>query len=278
MEGSKQSMQKQPNGAAQSVHEQPKELVYTTHELAKLAGVSSRTLRYYDQIGLLVPTRAQNDYRLYCEADVKKLESILLLRSCGMPLKSIAEALNKAHFDLASVLEEHLDLLCRQREELDKTIATAKRTVAGLEEFENMDDTEKFEQIKKQLVDANDNEFGEEARELYGDEVIDEANERLLEMDKPTWDAKEELEQRVKDALIAAMATSDPTSLEAKQLAKLHAQWIKIYWEEAAYTPSAHANLADSYLADKRFIAYYDGPCGEGATKFLRDSIKANVE
>ena len=89
---------------------------YTTKELADLAGVSSRTLRYYDQIGLLVPARAQNGYRVYDTADMRRLQHILLLRSCGVPLESIEEALDKSDFDLASMLREHLTLLCRQRE------------------------------------------------------------------------------------------------------------------------------------------------------------------
>ena len=133
---------------------------YTTKELADLAGVSSRTLRYYDQIGLLVPARAQNGYRVYDTADMRRLQHILLLRICGVPLESIEEALDKSDFDLASMLREHLTLLCRQREKLDKTIATAKLAVAGLEDYEKMDDKERFEQIKKQSVADFEEEFG----------------------------------------------------------------------------------------------------------------------
>ena len=144
---------------------------YTTKELADLAGVSSRTLRYYDQIGLLVPARAQNGYRVYNTADMRRLQHILLLRSCEVPLESIEEALDKSDFDLASMLREHLTLLCRQREKLDKTIATAKLTVAGLEDYEKMDDKERFEQIKKQSVADFEEEFGQEARAFYGDEA-----------------------------------------------------------------------------------------------------------
>lgn len=255
----------------------PDSKTYTTKELANLAGVSARTLRYYDQIGLLVPARAQNGYRVYNAADVRRLQYILLLRSCGVSLESIVEALDTANFNLASMLQQHLTFLCRQRDELEKTIATAKAVVAGLEAFENMDDKERFEQIKKQSVANFEEEFGQEARARYGDEAIDGANERMLEMSKTAWDAKEELEQRIKDNLVVAMATKDPTSPESKLVAGMHAQWIKVHWGEDGYSPEAHVALAEGYMADPRFVEYYDGACGVGATEFLRDIIKANI-
>lgn len=254
------------------------EKTFSTKELADLAGVSPRTLRYYDQIGLLVPARAQNGYRVYSADDVRRLQHILLLRSCRVPLESIEEALDKSDFDLATMLQEHLTTLCRQRDELDKTIAAARMVVAGLEDFEKMDDKERFDRIKEQSVAEFEKEYGQEARELYGDDAIDRANERMLGMSKLAWDAKEELEQRIKDSLVIAMTTGDPTSPESRLVAGMHAQWIKVHWGEDAYTPEAHVALAEGYLADPRFVEYYDGSCGAGATEFLRDIIKANIE
>lgn len=81
---------------------------YTTKELADLAGVSPRTLRYYAQTELLVPARVANRYRVYNAADMHRLQHILLLRSCGVSLESIADALDKSDSDLTSMLQEHL--------------------------------------------------------------------------------------------------------------------------------------------------------------------------
>ena len=97
-------------------------------------------------------------------------------------------------------------------------------------------------------------------------------------MSKTAWDAKEELEQRIKDSLIVAMATGDPASPESRLVAGMHAQWIKVHWGEGAYTPEAHRSLAQGYLADPRFVEYYDGACGDGATEFLCRIIEANIE
>lgn len=250
---------------------------YTTKELADLAGISPRTLRYYDQIGLLVPARTENGYRAYSSADVQRLQQILLLRSCNVRLESIEEALNKTEVDLPVMLHDHLAFLYREREKLDKTIAAVKLTMIGLEDFYKVNDAERFKQIKKQAVDDFEEKYGEEARALYGAPAVERTNERMLSMSRTAWDAKEELEQRIKDNLIVAIASGDPASPESKLVAEMHAQWIKVCWGEDAYSLKAHAALAESYTADPRFSDYYDSACGPGASAFLRRIIKTNA-
>ncbi len=251
---------------------------YTTAELAALAHISPRTLRYYDQRGLLVPRRHANGYRCYGPADVRRLQHILMLRSCGVSLTTIDEALAAPNFDLGRMLSDHLSDLRRKKIDLEKTIATVEQAVAGLEAFETMNDQQKFEQLKRQSIETFEATYGQESRQLYGDEAIDAANERMLNMSRAAWNAKEDLEQRIKERLAAAMTSGDAASPEAHQVADMHAQWIKVHWGEGAYTPEAHVALAEGYLADARFIDYYDSACGEGATAFLRDIIKANIK
>lgn len=248
----------------------------STKELADLASVSSRTLRYYDQIGLLVPTRRANGYRVYGAVHIRRLQHILLLRACGMPLDSIANALDTEEPNLALLLSDHLAHLRAQRSQLETTIATAEAALAGLEEFETMSDQQKFEQLKRTSVEQFEEIYGQEARQRYGNDAIDEANERMLEMSQEAWDLKEDLETRIKEVLAQAMAQGDVTSPLARQLAEMHAQWIKVHWG-SGYTAEAHRNLADGYLADPRFVAYYDDACGEGATQFLRNAIHATI-
>lgn len=199
------------------------EVRYSTKHLADMAGISPRTLRYYDQIGLLVPEREENGYRSYEHPEIKRLQRILLLRSCGVPLQTVEEALDKPDFSLSAMLTEHLGSLREQRAELDKSIAAVERMVAQLGGFEEMDDIQKFDEIKKQSVERFEEEFGEGARRLYGDAAVEASNERMLGMSKLAWDAKEELEQRIKDGLATAMATGDPTSPESRMVAGMHA-------------------------------------------------------
>ena len=250
---------------------------YSVAELAKMAGVTERTLRYYDQIGLLVPARSNNGYRAYSIDDVHMLQRIMLLRACGIGLAEIAQALSNPDLDIATILENHRDELLEQRDLLTRSIAATDAMIERLERLRGMNDEQRFEQLKRDSVVRFEEEYGQEARKRYGDEVIDAANERMISMSKPAWEAKEELEQRIKEALVRAMKTGDVTSPEARMVAEMHAQWIRVHWGEGAYTPEAHVQLAEGYLHDPRFVEYYDSACGEGATEFLRNAIEANI-
>lgn len=238
------------------------ERTYGVSQLAKLAHVTERTLRYYDQIGLLVPARDKNGHRVYVQEDVRRLQRILLLRACNVALGDIADVLQDQCVDIKALLEDHLRTLERERRDLDRAIATTKRSISGLKEFRGMNDEERFEALKQQSIERFEEEYGQEARELYGDDAIEEANERMRTMSKLAWDMKEDLEQRIKVTLASAMATGDPTSPESHMLADMHAQWIRVHWGENGYTPEAHVQLAEGYLHDPRFIEYYDSACG----------------
>lgn len=250
---------------------------YSISELAKKSGLSVRTLRYYDQIGLLRPKRKDNGYRCYGQEEVRRLQQIMVLRTCGLPLADIAQSLAHKDFDLKTKLCEHLSDLHVQLETVTSAISATEKTIDELEDFEMMNDDEKFEKLKADAIAAHEKEYGKEARSRYGDAAVDEANENLRAMSKQDWDEKEMLEQRIKDKLVAAMATKDPTSPESQEVAKMHAQWITAHWGAHSYTPDAHRGLVEGYLLDPRFIAYYDSACGEGATEFLRDIVLANI-
>ena len=250
---------------------------YSISDLAKKSGVSIRTLRYYDQIGLLTPKRKDNGYRCYGQEEVHRLQHIMLLRACDLPLADIAQSLASDDFDLSAKLRAHLADLQHQMNSVAQAIHITQKTIEEMEDFEAMNDDEKFEKLKADAIAANEKEYGKEARSRYGDAAVDEANDNLRAMDKQTWDEKEALEQRIKDKLAAAMTTGDPTSPESQEVARMHAQWITAHWGAKNYSPEAHRGLVEGYLLDPRFIAYYDNACGEGATEFLRDIVLANI-
>ncbi|MGN0072651.1 MAG: TipAS antibiotic-recognition domain-containing protein [Coriobacteriales bacterium] len=124
------------------------------------------------------------------------------------------------------------------------------------------------------VVRENEERYGAEARSLYGDKAVDEANERLLDMSQREWDSKEELERAIIAQLKAAMETGDTAGLSARVLCSMHERWIRMHWGDAAYSPEVHASLGKGYLADPRFIEYYDSRAGEGATQFLADALQ----
>ncbi|HBP63596.1 MAG TPA: MerR family transcriptional regulator, partial [Desulfosporosinus sp.] len=103
---------------------------YVVRKLAQMAGVSSRTLRYYDEIGLLKPARINTSgYRIYGETEVDRLQQILFYRELGVSLDSIRDIVTSPSFDGAQALREHHEKLLEKREQLDRLISNVERTI-----------------------------------------------------------------------------------------------------------------------------------------------------
>lgn len=133
-----------------------------------------------------------------------------------------------------------------------------------------MNDTEKFQGFKKKLIDDNEEKYGKEIRERYGDERVEESNRKLLNMSKEQYDEFEKLGQEILDTLEAAYATGDPAGDLAQKVADMHRRWLSFTW--GSYSKEAHAGVAQMYVEDERFTAYYDKK-QPGLAAFLRDAI-----
>lgn len=254
---------------------QAEEASYTVGSLAKLAGVTVRALHHYEDEGLLHPERTANGYRCYGAADVERLQQILLLRSCGLSLGDIRVALADDRFDFRAALVDHLATLRARQKELETLVGTVEKTIASLEGRCTMTDEERFEGMKARAIAENEERYGAEVRQAYGDAAMDAANERMAGMSQEEWGDAKALEAAILDQLAAAKETGDPTGEAARELCSMHARWLQMHWGEGAYSPAAHAALAEGYVADQRFTAYYDEAAGEGATAFLRDALIA---
>ena len=121
----------------------------TVHKVSELAGVSIRTLQYYDQIGLLHPTDyTEAGYRLYGEADLERLQQILLFRELKFPLKEIKKIIENPGFDRNKALEQQITLLTLKKERLERLIDLAreiKLTGGNTMDFKAFD-TEKLDE------------------------------------------------------------------------------------------------------------------------------------
>lgn len=244
---------------------------YTVQKLAQMAGVSSRTLRYYDEIGILKPARTNSSgYRIYGQQEVDRLQQILFYRELGISLDQIKEIISAPAFDAADALKEHREKLLEKRKQLDLLITNVEKTIASAEGRTTMSDKEKFEGFKKKMIEDNEEQYGKEIREKYGDETVDKSNAKLMNMTQEEHEAVTKLAEEVNTALAEAMQTGDPAGELAHKAADLHKQWITFYWSE--YSKEAHAGLAEMYVADERFKAYYD-KIRPGAAEFLRDAI-----
>ncbi|WP_404357742.1 MerR family transcriptional regulator [Cytobacillus firmus] len=245
---------------------------YTVQKLAQLAGVSSRTLRYYDEIGILKPARTNSSgYRIYGQKEVDRLQQILFYRELGISLDQIKEIITAPAFDAADALKEHREKLLEKRKQLDLLITNVEKTIASAEGRTTMSDKEKFEGFKKKMIEDNEKQYGKEIREKYGEETVEKSNAKLMNMTREEHEAVAKLAEEINSTLEQAMETGDPAGELAQKAAGLHKQWITYYWSE--YSKEAHAGLAEMYVADERFKAYYD-KVRPGAAEFLRDAIK----
>jgi DNA-binding transcriptional MerR regulator len=244
--------------------------MYTIGQLAKIAGVTTRTLRYYDGIGLLKPAEtSEAGYRLYGREQVDLLQQILFYRELGVGPEEIGRILAAPSFDRQRALEGHLRLLTARRERLEALIGTVGKTLEAQKGGLTMTDEEKFEGMKRRIVDDNEKQYGAEARALYGD-AVDESNAKLMSMTPAQFARMETLTAEVNEALKTAMLTADPAGEAAHRLCTLHKQWLMCTWTR--YSAGAHRGLAHMYVEDPRFAAYYDN-ITPGAAVFLRDAL-----
>lgn len=245
---------------------------YTINQLAKLAGVSTRTLRYYDQCGLLPPkTVRSNGYRIYGEAEVNRLQQILFYRELGVELSEIGRILAEKDFDGLSALRNHLSALREKRARLDRLIDNVQKSISAMKGETEMTDEEKFEGFKEKLISDNEQKYAEEIREKYGDEAVDRSNAKLKNMTKEQYGELEALTQELNRTLRAAFEQGDPGSELAQKACALHKRWLCFYWDH--YSKEAHRGVAQMYVDDPRFTAYYDAIV-PGCAVFLRDAVQ----
>lgn len=244
---------------------------YTVQKLGQLAGISTRTLRYYDEIDLLKPARINSSgYRIYSSTEVDRLQQILFYRELGLSLESIKEIMTSETFDGATALKEHREKLLDKRAQLDLLIENVDKSIQLTERKITMTDKEKFEGFKQQLVDNNEDKYGKEIREKYGQDAVNKSNNKVKGMTQEQYEKVTNLADEIAKNLKAAMQTGDPAGELAQKTADLHRQWLSFYWDK--YTKEAHAGVAQMYVDDERFTAYYD-KIQPGAAEFLRDAV-----
>ncbi len=249
--------------------------MYTVKELARLTGLTPRTLRYYDSIGLLCPGRGrENDYRLYGSEEVDRLQQILLYRDMGVPLEEIKALLSAPDFDRERALREHLERLRERRREVDALIRAVQTTLTEIEGGTTMTDEKKFEGMKRQAIEENEAAYGRELREKYGDKAVEEHASRLRGMSRKEWEQAGRDEEAYKAALRRAVRAGDPAGADAREAVRLHAAWLSHYWPEGAVTPQAHIGMAEMYTQDERFTAYYE-EVAPGCAAFFVGAVKA---
>lgn len=242
---------------------------YTVKALADLAGLTPRTLRWYHKEGLLRPRRiTEAGYRLYGPEELDRLQQVLFYRELGLELTQIRQVLDDPAFDREKALRGHLSALEERRARLDALILTVENTLKG---GHTMSDREKFEAFKQNAVQENEEKYGAEIRQKYGEKTVEANNQRFLNLTEAQMEEMNslagEIGARLKEAVTGGL---NPAGEEGQAIAAAHRRWLDFTW--SSYCPAAHAGLGEMYTADERFTAYYDTEV-PGCAAFLRDAI-----
>ena len=245
---------------------------YTIQALSRLSGVTTRALRWYDKIGLLTPSgRTEGNYRLYGPAEVDRLQDILYYRALGVELAQVKRILDDPSYNRLAVLRSHLAALEAERERVQGLINSVKETILTQERDEIMIDEKKFEAFKRGALEEYRKTYEAESREQYGDVEVDAMLTRLQGVTQEQYAEWESLGKEILEKLSAAVtAGTDPAGEVGKELAALHQRWLTVTGNQ--YDVQRHRGLAELYVQDKRFTAYYDREV-PGCARFLRDAV-----
>lgn len=262
---------------------------WSIQDIARIAGTTSRTLRHYDDIGLLKPSRTgPNGYRYYNQAALVRLQRVLLLRGLGLGLPAIGQVLDD-ETNAAKALTGHLEWLKQERDRLARQIASVTQTINAMQGGGVI--------MAEDMFNGFDHtQYKDEVEERWGKDAYAKGDSwwRAMSADeKAVW--KQRSQRLGEDWKAAATAGTAPGSAEAQALAKRHVEWLTgIPGTPASGAPGTPASdargtaegvgrdvkgyvsgLGEMYVADPRFAKNYGG--ADGAA-FVRDALKIYAE
>ncbi|WP_424465163.1 MerR family transcriptional regulator [Pseudoclavibacter helvolus] len=240
-------------------------------EVAKRSGVTSRTLRHYESIGLLLPSSTRsNGYRYYDEAALLRLQRILLLRELGVGLAAIADALAGRSDDVAA-LETHLRWLRDERIRLTTQIGSVQATLAALKRKEQL--------MPEQMFDGFDHtQYKDEVEQRWGAKAYADGDTWWRGLGEDGKRAFLEEQTEIQDAFSAAQTAGlGPDSDEAQAAAARQYGWLGDSWQGKAPTAEMFINLGEMYVADERFGKNYTRVHATGA-EYVRDAMRVYAE
>ncbi|ELJ9333970.1 MerR family transcriptional regulator [Staphylococcus pseudintermedius] len=243
--------------------------MYTIKVVSELTGLSTRTLRYYDQIGLLNPSNSSEaGYRLYNEKDIAQLQQIMIYKNMQLPLGQIKAVLEEDTL-IEDTLNRHLHYLEQQQQQIAKQIKLIEKQIGGIE----MTQEEKFSQLKADALSEINAKYGEELAQKYTSTQVKAQHEHFKNLTQDEYQSAESAEATLflllKTIEEQALPIAHPT---AEQAFLAHQNWLKHMVPN--YSTDYHQQLADLYIQDSRFSAYYKQYAGEQAPYILNKLIK----
>ncbi len=238
-------------------------------EAVRLTGTTSRTLRHYDDIGLLPPSRVgANGLRYYDQEALTRLQRILLLRQLGLGLPAIDEALRNS-VDDAQALAAHKDLLIQHRQHLDRQIAALDRTISALQEGTPL--------MTEEMFDGFDHtQYREEVERRWGKDAYQRSDRWWRSIGREGQQAFRAEAAAIGEGWQRAHQQSRPIDGDdVRALAARHIDWIAAGWGGVRPSAEQITGLAEMYVADERFAANYGGVQGAA---YVRDALVAYAD
>ena len=244
--------------------------MFTVKQLSQLAGITPRTLHYYDEIGLLRPSQVgENGYRYYGEESLLKLQQILLYRELDLPLAQIQEIMGRHDFDVLSALESHKAELRQRITRLERLETTVGQTIRHLKGITPMS--------KKQMFAG----FNEAQQADYEKEAIQKYDPATVKASHQRWKSYTPADkQRIQDEGNAIYAdlqqaiASGPSSTQAQAAVERWRRHMEYFWVPR---DDQLEGLADLYNDDPRFKANFD-QIDPQLAPFMRQAVKYYVE
>ncbi|MDD3193428.1 MAG: MerR family transcriptional regulator [Oscillospiraceae bacterium] len=239
----------------------------TVKEVSNLAGISVRTLHYYDQIGLLHPaTVTESGYRLYGAQQLQRLQQILFLRELRFPLKEIGQILSNPTFEPHEALQKHRQLLVLQRDRLNTLIGLMDQTMKG-------EITMSLNALNHAPLEETREKYAAEVRERWGNtDAYLQSEERARHYSKNDWHQMQAGMEDIFRAFAALAAQkADPACQAAQDLTSRWQRYINEHFYDCS--PEILAGLGEMYLQDARFTESLN-QYGEGRASFVSNAIR----
>ena len=247
----------------------------TVGQVAEQFGVTVRTLHHYDQIGLLCPSeRSDAGYRLYTEADIARLQHVVVYRRLGFPLEQIAELLDAGSPDAVA------DHLRRQRAQVMSRLEEMSDLVTAIDRAleKEMTGVNLTKDEQRELFgDGFSDEYAAEAQERWGDtEAWRQSQQRTSRYTKGDWEQIKAETDEINAAFVTALEAGEPATSAAAMDA---AERARLQMNERFYDlcHEFHRNLGDMYVSDPRFTKTYED-IAPGLAQYVRDAIHANAD
>lgn len=244
---------------------------YTVKQVARLSGVSVRTLHHYDEVGLLKPDSVgANGYRYYGQDELLRLQQILFHRELGFPLEEIRQVLDAPEFDRAAALKAHRARLEAETRRYRRLVRTIDETLAALQGATTMDDKAMYKGFdpKRQAAHEADlvGRFGEKVRP-----VIEQARAVVANTTQAAFDARQAEFAVIETALAKALSAGEVQAL----VRRLHT-WVGGWWG-AEPTRERFIALGGFYVEHPEFRARYEAKAA-GLSEYLAAAMKAFAE